>query len=219
MNLKKTKIIQFKPTQKKPLELNLKTVTSTSNNIEEVKEFNLLGITIDSGINWKAHIQNIKTKLCKFVYALNVLKTNTSLECALSAYYAYAHSWLQYGVVLWGGSTGAQQLFVMQKKCVRILAHVRIPNSCRPYFIKLKLLTLPCIYILQTALFVHENPYLFKKKKILRQPERSIEISYCYQKLTWQFIKIVHIINVLSLQIKSRKQLNKNVTKKYLKTN
>jgi hypothetical protein len=102
--------------------------------------------------------------MTKFLYALNILKTNTNLKCALSAYYAYAYAWLRYAVVLWGDSTEAGQLFVMQKKCVRILANVRIPNSCRPHFIQLRLLTLPCLYILQAALFARENSHLFQLK-------------------------------------------------------
>lgn len=70
----------------------------------------------------------------------------------------------RYGVVLWCSSTDANDLFIMQKKCVRILTNTRIPNSCRPHFVKHRLLTLPCIYILESALFVRNHSELFKTK-------------------------------------------------------
>jgi hypothetical protein len=133
INLSKTKIIQFKPTQKKALEMNLEI---NNKKIEEVDNFKLLGINIDSGINWKHHVQTLKTKLSSFIYALSILKVNTCLKTALSAYYAFAHSRFQYGVILWGASTDAHQLFLLQKKCIRILTNTRIPNSSRPFFKK-----------------------------------------------------------------------------------
>lgn len=153
--------MQFKPTQKKPLEILLK-IDDTQ--IEEVNEFKLLGVTIDSGMNWKAHIQVTKTKLTKLLYALKTVKMNSNHESALSIYFANIYSCLRYGVVLWGASTDANQLFIMQKKCIRVLANIRIPNSCRPYFIQFKLLTLPSIYIMESAIFARKHPTLFKAK-------------------------------------------------------
>ncbi|KAF9822449.1 hypothetical protein SFRURICE_003449 [Spodoptera frugiperda] len=64
--------------------------------------FNLLGINIDTHINWKTHIEHIKSKLSKFTYALFQIKCSTNVETALSAYFAYAYSWLRYGIMLWG---------------------------------------------------------------------------------------------------------------------
>jgi hypothetical protein len=166
INLNKTKIIQFKPTQKAALEMILQ-INNTI--IEEVTEFKLLGITIDTSINWKYHIQSVKNKLSSFIYALSVLKVNTNQKTALSAYFAFAHAWLQYGVILWGASTDVHQLLIQQKKCIRILTNTRVPDSCRPHFIKLKILTLPSIYILEAALFVRKHMNLFKQKVIKSQ--------------------------------------------------
>lgn len=162
LNINKTKLIQFRPYQKVPLNL---TNISNEIGIKEVSTFNLLGLTIDTNLNWKKHIEVTNNKLSRFIYALSVLKRNTHIECALSAYYAYAYAWLRYGIILWGNSTDAHDLFVAQKKCIRIIANIRRPESCRPNFVKLKLLTLPCIYILEVALFVkkHLTQYEFVK--------------------------------------------------------
>lgn len=159
INLIKTKLIQFRTYQRIPLDLSL---LSKHLSIAETKDFCLLGITLDTNLNWKAHVQRIKTKLSQFIYALTILKSNTNYETALSAYYAYAYSWFNYAIILWGDSVEFEQLFIMQKKCVRILTNTKFGDSCRTHFVKNKILTLPSIYILQSALFVRKYSMLFK---------------------------------------------------------
>lgn len=95
------------------------------------------------------------------------------METALSAYIAFAHSWLQYGVILWGASTDAHQLFVMQKKCIRILTNTRVPHSCHTHFVQLKILTLPSLYILEAAIFVRKNSHLFTKQVVKSQRRQN----------------------------------------------
>lgn len=47
-------------------------------------------------------------------------------------------------------------------------------GSCVPYFKKSKILTLPALYILETAIFVKNNPNLFKKMADVKKiPIRS----------------------------------------------
>lgn len=179
INNKKTKIIQFRPYQKQQLDLQ---VISNSLNIQETDNFTLLGITLDSHLNWKSHVEKIKTKLSQFTYALSVIKINTNRDCALSAYYAYAYAWLRYGVVLWGHSTDTNDLFVIQKKCLRIINNIRPRESCKPHFLKGKILTLPSIYILESAIFVRQNINLFeyvksdRRKANLTLPTPRIEM-------------------------------------------
>jgi hypothetical protein len=114
LNYTKTKIMQFRPYNKAPLDINQ--LIFDNNIIQSVGNFNLLGIVIDTHLNWKQHIQQVKSKLSKFSYALFELRHSTTKEAALSAYYAYAYSQLKYGIILWGNSTNINDLFVMQKK-------------------------------------------------------------------------------------------------------
>jgi hypothetical protein len=44
-------------------------------------------------------------RINRFTYALLELKLNTDQKTVITAYYAYAHSWLSYGIILWGNST------------------------------------------------------------------------------------------------------------------
>lgn len=163
VNLSKTKLIQFFPSQKKTkLSIN---VSINSTKLEEVNNFKLLGITLDSNVNWKEHIQMTKSKLSSFTYALFNLRRQTDKQTALSAYHAFAHSRLSYGIALWGGSTDAYHLFVMQKKCLRIIAGIQSTTSCRPFFGEYGILTLPCQYIMALATYVRNNKFKFKENK------------------------------------------------------
>ncbi|KAI5634693.1 reverse transcriptase (RNA-dependent DNA polymerase) domain-containing protein [Phthorimaea operculella] len=170
INLQKTKLIQFRPYQRIPLELNL---VINGIKIEEVEEHTLLGLSINYNLNWKSHIANIKTKLTRFVYALSILKRNTNYETALIAYYAYAEAWLRFGTVIWATSSDAGNLFVMQKKCIRVLVNIKQQDSCRPHFIQKRILTLPSLYILEAALFVRRNADLFTFRKD-NPPKRNL---------------------------------------------
>lgn len=162
INYSKTKIIQFRSYKKPALDINTVFQDST---LETVETFNLLGINIDTHVNWKSHIENVKQKLSKFTYALFHIKCSTDIKTALSAYYAYAYSWLRYGVILWGNSVNSHDLFILQKKCIRIIAQIDNLDSCRPYFIKYNLLTLPSIYIHDVCIFVFKNLDYFTKVK------------------------------------------------------
>lgn len=159
INYNKTKIVQFRTYQRPPLNLG---PFCTKNKIEEIDNFKLLGLTLDTHLNWKKHIEQLKSKLSQFSYALGILKRNTNFETALTAYYAFVYSRFNYGIILWGESVEFDSLFILQKKCIRILANIKQPDSCKPHFIERKILTLPSIYILQIALFVRNNRTLYK---------------------------------------------------------
>jgi hypothetical protein len=158
VNFDKTKLIQFKPHQKRPININF---TFQNTVLESVSSTKFLGVIIDSSLKWKDHISEISNKLNRFTYALYNLKKCTDLKSSLSAYYAYAHAWLQYGIVLWGNSTNIINLFRLQKRCIRILVNVNSMVSCKSYFVKLKILTLVSIYILEICIFVKNNLSLF----------------------------------------------------------
>lgn len=159
----------FQPCQSAPLNINL---NYKSIKIEQADEFSLLGVTLDKNLNWKAHVQKIYTKLSRFAHSEKLKKT-TDIPTALVTYYAYAHAWLSYGVILWGNSTEASDLLIQQKKLVRIIANIVTTDSCKPYFQKFKILTLPSLYILESCKFVRKNPELYTKKQdVLGKPSR-----------------------------------------------
>ncbi|KAI5643791.1 reverse transcriptase (RNA-dependent DNA polymerase) domain-containing protein [Phthorimaea operculella] len=83
------------------IELSIK-YSYNNTQIQSVNSCRLLGIEIDThNIAWKEHVEMIAGKLSRFSYALYELKKSTDLHTATCAYYAYAHAWLQYAIILW----------------------------------------------------------------------------------------------------------------------
>lgn len=221
INFSKTKLMQFRPRQK--CELDLAACSFNNIKLECVPKFSLLGITIDSNINWKCHIQKIKSKISQFIYALRELKKSTDIQTSKVAYYAFAHAWLTYGVTLWGNSTNVQEIFVLQKKCVRIIANIKQRDSCKYHFQNLRILTLPSLYILESCKFVRNHPEFYS---ILGDMPRRYESRFknnlvqTYSKLKLHsngpYSMSIRLYNNLPNEIKNEK--NNKIFIKTLKT-
>jgi hypothetical protein len=73
-------------------------------------------------------------------YALRSVKPCMSQGVMKMVYYAYFHSTMSYGIILWGNSTDNTKIFRMQKKEIRIITGSKNKNSCRDLFRNLKIL-------------------------------------------------------------------------------
>jgi hypothetical protein len=223
LNYSKTKLMQFRPYQKQPLNIEYSFNTTK---LECIDTFSLLGLNIDKNINWKDHIQTISSKLSRFTYALYELKKTTDLKTATSAYYAYAHSIFRYGILLWGNSTNVNSLFILQKKCIRTLVNIKKTETCRPYFKKLGILTLASLYILEACTFVkthkhfflqakdrHAKPLNLRHNNFLALPTSSLKLYH-----SGPHMMCIKIYNKIPLTIKSTEPVNqfKKSLHKYL---
>ena len=117
----------------------------------------MLGIYLDDKLTWNAHTQYLTRKLSKVIYLLYKLRKTVTTKQSISAYYAFFHSHLVYGILLWGNSSGAEMVFKCQKKAIRCMKGVRRTETCRPIFKEYKIMTVPSIYILQCILSIKEK--------------------------------------------------------------
>lgn len=158
INLEKTKIMHFY--QRIPNNnLNINYLGTT---IEPVTTIKFLGINIDNNLTWRSQTDEVCKKLNKFTYVLYKLSKIVNLESVLAAYHGYVVSVLRYGVIYWGNSVDRESVFRAQKRCVRAMCGLNIKESCQPFFIRLKILTLPSLYIYETNVFVKTNLSLYK---------------------------------------------------------
>ena len=81
----------------------------------------------------------------------------------VTAYYGCFHTHLMYGTSAWGNSPMAKKVFIRQKQAIRMICGVKRKTHCKPIFKKLKILTLPAIYILQIILHVKREIQNFPK--------------------------------------------------------
>lgn len=158
INLKKTNTIHFRSYNQTDTLVN---INHNNTMIDQVSSTKFLGLTMDVHLNWKEHVDNVCAKLDKFVFALRRLRLVASLDTALSAYHGYVSSVLRYGLIIWGHSVDAERALRVQKKCMRAICGADYLDHCKPLFKRLKILPLPCQYILDICTFVKKHPQFF----------------------------------------------------------
>lgn len=157
INLNKTKIMHFRQRiQTIPIHCKYK-----GYDIETVNTTKFLGITIDSSLSWKPHTDEICKRLNQYAFALYKLAKQVNTDAVLAAYHGYVASALRYGIIFWGNSANRENVFRAQKRCIRAMNGLNRTDSCVPMFKKLNIMTMPCIFIFEMAVFVKSNQNLF----------------------------------------------------------
>ena len=116
---------------------------------------------IDSTLTWEKHIDYLSGKLSKIIFLIRNLTNCVSQKTLIVAYYSFFHSNLSYAILNWGHSTHSSKAFSLQRRCLRIITRLGYRECCREQFIKLNILTLPCIYILECLLFIKQRQNLY----------------------------------------------------------
>lgn len=201
INLEKTKIMNFR--QRKNVAQNLN-INYLGHIIEETETAKFLGLYLDCNVKWKAHIDFICKKINKISYALRMLKKTVPQKTVLTAYHACVSSILRYGIIFWGNSVDKEFVFKAQKNCIRSICNIRPWDSCKIYFKNLKILTLPCLYILECSIFVKCNIHLFEFKTRARRTDKLCTVmskTHLYKQSI--FVKAPVIYNKLPATIRA----------------
>jgi hypothetical protein len=86
LNYNKTYFLQFQ-TKAKNGNTQMPHINKTTATVKSIK---FLGLTIDTILNWKHHISDLKPRLNKACYAIRLVKPFVSLAVLKSTYYSYA---------------------------------------------------------------------------------------------------------------------------------
>ena len=87
--------------------------------IEFVKHFNFLGVTLDENLSWREHINVISKKLLKIVGIMNRLKNFLPSFTLKNIYSTLMLPHFYYAIGVWGAKS--DKLAALQKKAVRII--------------------------------------------------------------------------------------------------
>ncbi len=144
LNIKKTKFMIFKTTNKRTpdLQLHIEGIP-----IEQVFEFNFLGLTLDDKLRWNRHIDKISNKISRNVGILNSMKHFLPVSIKTLLYNSLVVSHINYGLILWGYS--CKRIEILQKKAIRIISLSKYNAHTEPIFKHLKLLKVSDILKLQ----------------------------------------------------------------------
>jgi len=123
------------------------TVSYNDKCIEEAVNLKFLSIQIDNHLNWRKHIDQIIPKLSVACYMVRHMYHICNNDTLRSIYFAYFHSIVNYGIILWGNSSYSRKIFTLQKRIIIIMMGAHPRTSCRKLFKKLEVLTVPSQYI------------------------------------------------------------------------
>ena len=70
---------------------------------------------------------------------------------------------MTYALIFWGSAPECyvNRIFILQKRALRNICLLPPDTPCKQYFINHKILTLPCLYILELLIFTKKNPFRF----------------------------------------------------------
>ena len=156
LNENKTNIIQFRTNEKGELNKN------SAHQKQFVTDAKFLGIMIDQYLRWDKHTEYITKKLNSAIFGIKSTRRLSNEKAATLAYHGMFHSLITYGVMLWGNSTQASEIFKLQKKAIRSIYMLPQDSTCKMLFRKSNIMTLPSVYIYELLKHVKQNECKFK---------------------------------------------------------
>ena len=156
LNVAKSKIIIFRNCHKTILHnLNFKINNKSLILSQSVK---YLGITLDHFLNWNLNTKNLCSKLASANGAIFRLCYYVPRSTLIQVYYALFFSHLNYACQIWGqaSSTNLNRIFILQKKCMRLITFSDYNAHSNELYIKLNLLKVKDIIKVRNVILVHD---------------------------------------------------------------
>ena len=153
LNAKKTKFMIFHYKQKCIKNLIPKLVINKVA-IEQVDEFNFLGITIDKHMTFKSHANKISAKIACTIGTMKRLKHFLPLSILKTLYNSLILPHLNYGIILWGKEL--KRINKLQKWALRTIVNAKYNEHTEPILKQLKLLKVIDIYHLTAVKIFHK---------------------------------------------------------------
>jgi len=111
-------------------------------------------------------------------------------------YFANFESSLRYGIIFWGQM---QNIFVTQKRVIRIINKMGYHETCRTVFKKMRILTAYALYIYECLVFFIRNKPLFNL--VAKTSMRSLNVNYPQPRLavteTCPYYMCIKLCNIL----------------------
>ena len=163
LNNDKTNIILFKTKRSRLIEPPTLSINNSEVTLEQTTRF--LGVVLDCNLSWEAHVEYVVNKLNRVCYTFRILSKYIDLETKKMIYHANFESHMRYGIILYGGCSDWERLFVCQKRALRTLLGINLRETCRGKFRENRLLTFAAVYIQECVLFFCKNRTLFSSSE------------------------------------------------------
>ena len=172
LNNDKTKYTFFhKPSISDYIPLKLPPLYINNKIIKRSEHIRFLGIILDENLTWKKHINTIESKIAKNIGALYRAKFLLNQKCLKNIYFAFIHSYINYGNIAWASTnyTQLRKLHNKQKHASRIIFNQDKNTHARPLMKKLTALNIYQLNIYQTLILMYKSlnnssPKVFQNK-------------------------------------------------------
>ena len=115
LNLGKSKCMLFGASRREMQRIN---IGLHNTYIDCVNDYKLLGIVLDVKLSWRPHIDTVKNKINKSLYAMRRLKSYFPKHLLRAVYFALVQTHIDYGLKLWGNASRntVKDIVIQQKK-------------------------------------------------------------------------------------------------------
>jgi hypothetical protein len=160
LNLEKTQYILIKNRQN-PFHLPQGMIKLDNTALKETNSIKFLGITIDQNLSFKIHIENLIVRIRPYIGLLYRCASFLPKPILLLIYNGYINSALSYCVEAYGTAspTALHQLFVLQKRIVRIISGTPSYSHTASLFTTLKILNIYKLFQFRSLLTSHATFY------------------------------------------------------------
>jgi len=121
------------------------------------------------------------------------------------AYFAHFQSLINYDIMFWGSLTTMCNLFLIQKRTIRIRLGLGTRSSCQDMFKKLDILTVSALLIFAVIIFVVRKPDHFKTISSVHSIDMRQRTNYIYHQ--WNFLQ-TKVCYLFSINMLNKSPLN-----------
>lgn len=193
-------------------------VSTSNGTLKQVESTKFLGIYISQDCKWSVHIDTICRRVAPVCYCLKQLRLTVDMDVLKIYYFAHFHSIISYGITAWGSSSECIRIFRLQKKAVRYIMGANARESCKEYFKKLNILTLPSIFIMSLVIYAKNNNFQMTNRYHSYQTRNYnlLEVSL-HRTTTFESSPKYLAIKAFNKLPAEYKTLNSNIFKKRIK--
>jgi hypothetical protein len=175
LNYNKTHYLQFnmKNSRGYVLKLNYR-----ENYVNISLHTKFLGLIIDHSLSWKAHIDQMMSKLNTVCFVIRMLRAIMSTETLRIVYFVYVHSIMSYRIILGGNQPYSAKIFKIKKRVIRIITNSRMRDSCKELFQRLEILPLYSQYIFSLSIFVIKNKHLYNTNNQIHSVQTRFKTNF-----------------------------------------
>ena len=118
----------------------------------------VLGIFIDEHLTLNEHVSKVRSKIARSLYSLNQVRNYLNKDLLRNIYFAHIHSHINYcnNLFTMASSSTINQLFLIQKRAIRIISKARARSHTSKLFLENGILPLQRLIDYNVLMFMYD---------------------------------------------------------------